>query len=84
MYVVILLLPPKVKTTSPEKYKVKPSIWNLAAGASNAVEITVQSAHVASLTAASVARDKFLVAVISVDSDSLSYEEIADLTKVVN
>ena len=83
MYVVILLLPPKVKTTSPEKYKVKPSISNLAAGASNAVEITVQSAHVASLTAAAVARDKFLVAVVPVDSDSLSYEEIADLTKVV-
>ena len=72
----------QVKTTSPEKYKVKPSISNLAAGGTNAVEITVQSAHVASLTAASIARDKFLVAAIVVHSDSLSYDEIADLTKV--
>ena len=46
----------QVKTTSPEKYKVKPSISNLPAGGANTVEITVQSAHVASLTAASVAR----------------------------
>ena len=61
---------------------MKPSISNLAAGGTNAVEITVQSAHVASLTAASIARDKFLVAAIVVHSDSLSYDEIADLTKV--
>ena len=71
-----------MKTTSPEKYKVRPSISNLAAGASSVVEISVQSAHVASLTAAAVARDKFLVAAIVVDSDDLSYDEIADLTKV--
>ena len=48
------------------------------------VEITVQSAHVTSLTAASLERDKFLFAVIVVESDSLSYEEIADLTKVTH
>lgn len=71
----------KVKTTSPEKYKVKPSLSNLSAGGANTVEITVQSAHAASLTAASIARDKFLVAVFVVDSDSLSYDEIVALTK---
>ena len=61
---------------------MKPSISNIGAGGSNVVEITVQSAHVTSLTAASIERDKFLFAVIVVDSNSLSYEEIADLTKV--
>ena len=51
----------QVKTTSPEKYKVKPSISNLPAGGANTVEITVQSAHVASLTAASVARFVYML-----------------------
>ena len=61
---------------------MKPSLSNLSAGGANTVEITVQSAHAASLTAASIARDKFLVAVFVVDSDSLSYDEIVALTKV--
>ena len=29
-----------------------------------------------------IVRDKFLVAVVAVDSDSLTYDEIADITKV--
>ena len=62
----------------------KRGISNIAAGGSNMMEITVKSAYVTSFTAASIKEDKLLFAVFVVDSDSLSSEEIKDLTEVTH
>jgi hypothetical protein len=69
----------KIKTTSPDKYKVRPSMFNLAPGASNQVEIHVQSLQIGS--AASLVRDKFLITAVTVDETGLSNSRIAELMK---
>ena len=70
-----------MKTTSPDKYKVRPSMNNLAPGVSDVVEIVVQSHH-AGAPAHTYIRDRFLLTVNTVDRDGMTYEEISDLTKV--
>ena len=71
-----------MKTTSPEKYKVRPSMYNLAPGASNVVEIVVQS-HLAGVPPMSYLRDRFLLTVITVDQEGLTYEQIGAITKAI-
>jgi hypothetical protein len=70
----------KIKTTSPDKYKVRPSMYNLPAGSSNQVEIQVQSPTAAS----SLVRDKFLITAVTVgDQEGLSASKIAEIMKTV-
>jgi len=69
----------KIKTTSPEKYRVRPSSGVLAPGATSLIEIHVAAASVAN--AASLVRDKFLITVIYLDKDDMSYKELQEALK---
>lgn len=68
----------KIKTTSPEKFRVRPSTGVLATGASVTVSVLLQPGyHMPGL-----ARDKFLVMSVPVEISSLSPQELTDLWKV--
>lgn len=71
----------QIKTTSPEKYRVRPSMSLLKTGA-NTIEIHVQSAHMGSTV--SLVRDKFLVTVVSLQNQeqAMSQSQIGDVMKV--
>ncbi len=70
----------KIKTTSPDRYKVRPSMYNLPAESSNQVEILVQSQSPG--LAASLVRDKFLITAVTVDQEGLTTSRIAEIMKV--
>ncbi|KAJ1523416.1 hypothetical protein ONE63_001280 [Megalurothrips usitatus] len=67
----------KIKTTSPEKYRVRPCFGVLNPGASVAVTVMVQSAFQMS----ALSRDKFLIMGMQVDSPDMSTQELTDLWK---
>ena len=68
----------KIKTTSPDKYKVRPSMYCLGAGSTNVVEIAAQST-----TAAALVRDKFLITAVAVEQEGLPANKIAEIMKVL-
>lgn len=70
----------QVKTTAPDKYRVRPSMSSLAPGASLVVEIYVPFALVGSPE--SLIRDKFLITAISVENEHLSQSQITEIVKV--
>jgi len=65
----------KIKTTSPEKYRVRPSTGSISPGQSVTVEIHVsgQKEQVASLS-----RDKFLVTAVLLDREDIPAAQLAD------
>ena len=67
----------KIKTTSPDKYKVRPSMYCLGAGSTNVVEIAAQST-----TAAALVRDKFLITAVAVEQEGVPATKIAEIMKV--
>ena len=67
----------KIKTTSPDKYKVRPSMYCLGAGSTNTVEIAAQST-----TAAALVRDKFLITAVTVEQEGVPATKIAEIMKV--
>jgi len=69
----------KIKTTSPEKYRVRPSSGTLPPGSSASVEIHVSAANVAN--ASSLVRDKFLITAVYLDSEELSQQELNEALK---
>ncbi|TRY61591.1 hypothetical protein TCAL_10274 [Tigriopus californicus] len=69
----------KIKTTAPDKYRVRPSMGSLAPGASSVVEIYVPSALVGSPE--SLIRDKFLITAISVEDEHLAQSQIIEIVK---
>ena len=86
----------QIKTTSPEKYRVRPSSAQMKIGASCDVEIHVHQSQLSGETStgdniisqevsASLMKDKFLVTAITLEDDSdenLSQSKLADLMKV--
>jgi len=69
----------KMKTTSPEKYRVRPSTGSLGQGQTITIEIHVSRSHVQN--SASLLRDKFLITAITLDSSQMSPQIIQQLLK---
>lgn len=67
-----------MKTTSPEKFRVRPSAGCLAPGEKASVQVTLlQGFQLGGLS-----RDKFLVMSMPIDSTELSSQELTELWKV--
>ena len=69
----------KMKTTSPEKYRVRPSTGSLGQGQSITIEIHVSRSQVQNT--ASLLRDKFLITAITLDSSQMSPQIIQQKLK---
>ena len=65
----------KIKTTSPEKYRVRPSTGSLGPTSQATIEIQVSGGQGAGLTPASLVRDKFLITAIYLE-ESLSLQDL--------
>ena len=70
----------QIKTTSPDKYRVRPSMSNLGPGKSNSIEIHVQASAVG--WPGQLVRDKFLVTAVTVDQEGMSHSQITEVMKV--
>lgn len=70
----------KIKTTSPEKYRVKPSVGVLEGEGQLEVGVTVGE----QLAPSALVRDKFLVMAAPAPSLDLSSQEVSQLFKTVN
>lgn len=68
----------QIKTTSPEKFRVRPSSGTLALGASVTIHVLLQPGY----QLPPLTRDKFLIMHLPVQSAGMSAAEIADLWKV--
>ena len=75
----------KIKTTSPEKYRVRPSTGSLAPTSQATIEIQVSGGQGAGLTTASLVRDKFLITAIfleeAVSLQDLKPQQLAEALK---
>ena len=69
----------KMKTTSPEKFRVRPSTGSLGQGQTTTIEIHVSKSQVPN--AASLVRDKFLISAITLDSHEISPQMIQQMLK---
>jgi len=69
----------KIKTTSPEKYRVRPSTGCLPPGQDATVEIHVSSSQ--AKEAGSLLRDKFLVTAVLLDREDLPPPQLAEALK---
>lgn len=69
----------KIKTTSPEKYRVRPSSGILTPGGSANIELHVAAANVAN--AASLVRDKFLITAVYLDREDLTHQQLQEALK---
>ncbi|XP_034232388.1 motile sperm domain-containing protein 2-like isoform X2 [Thrips palmi] len=67
----------KLKTTSPETYRVKPCLGVLKPGASVSVSVMVH----AGFQLSSISKDKFLVMGMPLESGDISNQELSDLWK---
>jgi len=70
----------KIKTTSPEKYRVRPSTGSLSPGLTATVEIHVSGGQATS-TPSSLVRDKFLITAVFLESSELGQQQLADALK---
>jgi len=70
----------KIKTTSPEKYRVRPSTGSLSPGLAATVEIHVSGGQSATTTS-SLVRDKFLITAVFLESSELGQQQLADALK---
>ncbi|KAA0191564.1 hypothetical protein HAZT_HAZT005225, partial [Hyalella azteca] len=67
----------KVKTTSPEKFRVRPSVGALAAGGGS-VTVTVNASDPTTLPPAQLVREKFLVLAKDSSTHQASQQEVSD------
>ncbi|GLG92527.1 Uncharacterized protein GBIM_00206 [Gryllus bimaculatus] len=67
----------KIKTTSPEKFRVRPSTGVLAPSESVSINVVLQPGY----QLAGLSRDKFLIMNLPVDSTDMSPQELAELWK---
>lgn len=65
----------KIRTTSPEKFRVRPSSGTLAAGATQVILIVVQ----AGFQLRTVTKDRFLVMSVQIPKTDLTPKELADV-----
>jgi len=70
----------KIKTTSPDKYRVRPSAGVISAGATLNITVHIQSGY----SASQLVRDKFLVMACAVDSDTLTNQQLIEVWKKTN
>jgi hypothetical protein len=70
----------KIKTTSPEKYRVRPSTGSLSPGLAATVEIHVSGGQ-ATTVPSSLVRDKFLITAVFLESSELGQQQLADALK---
>jgi len=70
----------KIKTTSPEKYRVRPSTGSLSPGLAATVEIHVSGGQ-ATTVPSSLVRDKFLITAVFLESSELAQQQLADALK---
>lgn len=69
----------QIKTTSPEKFRVRPSTGVLAPGATTSINVVLQQGQLL----ATLNKDKFLVMCMELSSDaSTSLQDITELWKV--
>jgi len=69
----------KIKTTSPEKYRVRPSTGSLGLGQSAVVEMHVSGGY--AMTPSSLVRDKFLITAVILESSDLGQQQLAEALK---
>jgi len=67
----------KIKTTSPDKYRVRPSAGVINAGAALNITVHIQSGY----SASQLVRDKFLVMACAIDSDTLTNQQLIEVWK---
>lgn len=70
----------KIKTTSPEKYRVRPSTGSLNPGLLATVEIHVPGGQLANMPS-SLVRDKFLITAVYLESGEMSQQQLTDALK---
>jgi len=70
----------KIKTTSPDKYRVRPSAGVLSVGSVLNVTVHIQSGY----SAAQLVRDKFLVMACTVDSETMTNQQLSEVWKKTN
>ena len=70
----------KIKTTSPEKYRVRPSTGSLSPGGTATVEIYVTGGS-STIQASNLLRDKFLITAVFLESAELSQTQLAEALK---
>ena len=70
----------KIKTTSPEKYRVRPSTGSLAPNQSASVEIHFAGGQSAT-TPAGVVKDKFLITSVYLESAEISQQQLTEALK---
>ena len=68
----------QIKTTSPDKYRVRPSAGVINAGAALNITVHIQSGY----SASQLVRDKFLVMACAIDSDTLTNQQLIEVWKV--
>jgi len=69
----------KIKTTSPEKYRVRPSSGSLGPGHSAIVEMHVSGGY--AMTPSSLVRDKFLITAVILESSDLGQQQLTEALK---
>ena len=69
----------QIKTTSPEKFRVRPSTGILVPSASVIISVVLQP----DFQFPALSRDKFLVMNLPVESADLTSQELAELWKVI-
>lgn len=75
----LFLFVAQIKTTSPEKFRVRPSTGVLAPGASTSINVVLQQGH----QITTLNKDKFLVMCMELGSDAgTSVQDITELWKV--
>nr|CAD7458065.1 unnamed protein product [Timema tahoe] len=67
----------KIKTTSPEKFRVRPSMGTLSPGASISINVVLQPGY----QVPGLSRDKFLIMNLPVDTPDMSAAELGELWK---
>lgn len=65
----------KVKTTAPERYRVRPSFGCIESGGSKTVEVTVQPGH---LNTATPFRDRFLVMSVPLAEEPKKHDDLVE------
>lgn len=65
----------KIKTTSPEKYRVRPSLGILESGRHQEISVSLND----NCSATQLVRDKFLIMAVHANSDNLNSQEVSQL-----
>jgi hypothetical protein len=73
----------KIKTTLPEKYRIRPSTGSLSPGLTATVEIHVSGGQATTIPS-SLVSDKFMITAVYLESSELGQQQLADALKTSN